>query len=114
MNKGVEGLLPDSARGIPDARVAVQSAESSEGRVIRRRRRHHHRHQNLTYRTGRAKEIAFVTLLALAILFGILYYLLPHYQVRNDESSRAPATAAPSSASHASWRSPAGRLLRPV
>jgi hypothetical protein len=90
MNKGVEGPIPDSARGIP----AAHPAESSGERVIRRRRRHHHRHQNLARGSGRAKEIVFVTLLALAILFGILYYLLPHYQA-HDESGEAPATGAP-------------------
>jgi hypothetical protein len=117
MNKGVEGPLPDSARGIPDARVATHPAGSEE-RVIRRRRRHHRRHQNLTHRTGRTKEIAVVTLLALAILFGILYYLLPHYQGRSDDSSEAPATTAPSSpgtrVGHAWPRPAADRPARPV
>ncbi|HET6147616.1 MAG TPA: hypothetical protein VFH68_08790 [Polyangia bacterium] len=63
--------------------------------MIRRRRRHHRRHQKLTPGSGRTKEIAFVTLLALAILFGILYYLLPHYQGHGDESGQGPGGAAP-------------------
>ena len=89
LNKGVEGSLTGSAGGVPDSQVAVDSAGASEDRVIRRRRRHHHRHQNLARRSGRGVEIAVVTLLALAILFGVLYYLLPHYQAQgHGEESR--------------------------
>src|SRR4051812_49221694 len=98
MNKGVEGPLPSRSSPVPEARVAIDSQpnpDASSDRVIRRRRRHHHRRQNLTYRSGRAKEIAFVTLLALAILFGILYYLLPHYQGRGDESGLSSGSATP-------------------
>ena len=90
LNKGVEGSLTGNAGGVPDSRVAVDSAGVSEDRVVRRRRRHHHRHKNPTRRSGRGVEIAVVTLLALAILFGVLYYLLPHYQAqgRGEESLR--------------------------
>jgi hypothetical protein len=107
MNKGVEGSLASRTSRVPEARVAVDSQARSDAsldasldaspddRVIRRRRKHHHRRENLAYRTGRAKEIAFVTLLALAILFGILYYLLPHYQGHGEESGLTPGSAAP-------------------
>ena len=95
MNKGVEGPLPGTLSGVPGARETGDSADSSAERVIRRRRRHHRRHQNLTHRSGRAKEIVFVTLLALAILFGILYYLLPHYQAHGEESDSGRQSAGP-------------------
>jgi hypothetical protein len=60
--------------------------------VRRRRRNRNHRHQNLTRRSGRGVEIAFVTVLALGVLFAVLYYLLPHYQSqgRSEESRLVP------------------------
>ena len=102
MNKGVEGSLPSRTSHVPEARAAVDSQQieqrvddSEDDRVIRRRRKHHHRRENLAYPSGRAKEIAIVTLLALAILFGILYYLLPHYQGHGEESGLGSGGAAP-------------------
>jgi hypothetical protein len=92
MNKGVEGPITGNAGRVPDSRVAVESASVSEDRVIRRRHRHHRRHQTLTRRSGRATEIAVVTFLALAVLFGILYYLLPHFQAVGEESNLRSGT----------------------
>jgi len=91
MNKGVEGSVV-GPQAPPQSPAAIESADGAGERVIRRRRRHH-RHQNLTRRSGRAREIAFVTVLALGLLFGILYYLLPHYQAQNtrgEESIHKP------------------------
>lgn len=58
----------------------------------RRRRRHHRHHRNLQKRSGKGFEFAFVTLLALAILFWVLYALLPRTEKRSgEESILAPA-----------------------
>jgi len=60
----------------------------------RRRRHHHHHHQNLQKRSGKGVEFAFVTLVAIAILFWILYTLLPraekHRSNNGEESHLAP------------------------
>ena len=45
-------------------------------------------------------EIAFVTLVALGILFAVLYYLLPHYSSPNEESKLAPTRNAASPLTH--------------
>ena len=102
MTKGVEGsLAADSARPPRHSHSGetpgqVEGEDERGGHVVRRRRRNrHHRHQNLTRRSGRGVEIAFVTVLAVAILFAILYYLLPHYQAqgRGEESHLVPHAA---------------------
>jgi len=74
--------------------TSVGVSESPDDRSSRgqrrRRRRHHHHRQNLQKRSGKGYEFAFVTLLAIAILFWILYTLLPRTEKRrnnNDEES---------------------------
>jgi len=107
MNKGVEGSLSVAAHDAvaPDSRADVASSRGSEGRIVRRRRRHrHHRHETLTRSSGRAKEIAFVTFVALALLFAVLYYLLPHYSSssQHEESGLAPTRGAATALTHPS------------
>jgi hypothetical protein len=66
----------------------------SRGQRRRRRRNHHHHHRNLQKRSGKGYEFAFVTLLAMAILFWILYTLLPRAEKHSnsgEESHLAPA-----------------------
>lgn len=64
---------------------------SSGSRSQRRRRRryHHHHNRSLQKRSGKGFEFAFVTLVAMAILFWILYTLLPRAEKphNNDEES---------------------------
>ena len=95
MNKGVEGSFSPAADVASDARAHIGASSGSEGSV-RRRRRHHRRHQNLTRRSGRTMEIVFVTGVALAILFGVLYYLLAHdsSSSQHEESRAVPVPTA--------------------
>ena len=104
MSKGVPDPIATgaTARGAPasgptTADVArslmEEPASPSDGATHRRRRRRHHRHhRNLQKRSGKGVEFAFVTLLALLILFWVLYALLPRADKRTgEESSLAPA-----------------------
>jgi peptidoglycan/LPS O-acetylase OafA/YrhL len=63
--------------------------------VRRRRKNRDHRHQNLNWRSGRGVEITVVTVLALGILFAVLYYLLSHdpMQRGSEESRLGPRTS---------------------
>jgi hypothetical protein len=92
VNKGVENAASGRSGGAPvsssetpgsPAMMASPAEAEAESARVRRRNHRHHRHQSLNTRSGKAKEIAFVTLFAIAILFAILYYLLPHYQAQN-------------------------------
>lgn len=101
MSKGVAGQVGSSVSGGGSSAVTGGVSESvgvpeppeepgSRGQRRRRRRYHHHGHRNLQKRTGKGYEFAFVTLLAMAILFWILYTLLPRAEKHrsNDEESR--------------------------
>ena len=58
----------------------------------RRRRRYHHRHHNLQKRSGKGYEFAFVTLLAIAILFWILFTLLPRAEKHSNTGEESHLT----------------------
>ncbi len=84
----VSGRVSESVR-------VDESADDSlpRGQRRRRRRNHHHHHRNLQKRSGKGFEFAFVTLLAIAILFFILYTLLPRAEKHSnsgEESHLAP------------------------
>jgi uncharacterized membrane protein YbhN (UPF0104 family) len=64
-------------------------ADSSDRR--RRHRRRHKNHQSVNKPKGRSMEIFIVTLLALAILFGLLYFLLSRAGRGGEESRLTPA-----------------------
>jgi hypothetical protein len=111
MNKGVESPLSGELigkSGAAGAGARLTPAPQVDGeideRIIRRRRRNR-RHSNRAYRSGRGREIIIVTVLAIAVLFAALYFLLPHDQASHEESrlGAAPAqwlaTARPTSAS---------------
>jgi hypothetical protein len=99
MSKGVAGQVGSSVSG--GALSAVTGGVSGSAGVPqppegpasrgqrRRRRRNHHHNRNLQKRSGKGYEFAFVTLLAMAILFWILYTLLPRAEKHrnNDEES---------------------------
>ena len=100
MSKGVAGQVGSSVSGGASSAVAGGVSGSvgvneppeepgSRGQRRRRRRYHHHHHRSLQKRTGKGYEFAFVTLLAMAILFWILYTLLPRTEKHrnNDEES---------------------------
>jgi hypothetical protein len=94
MDKSVIDPAISGALEPAESAEAAESARTSGSGLPRRRRRkhHHHRHQNLNKRSGKGVEIAFVTLLALGILFGVMYYFIERYEHRNDETSqRAPS-----------------------
>jgi hypothetical protein len=99
MSKGVAGQVGSSVSGGASPAVAggvsgsvgvsgPPEDPSSRGRRRRRRYRHHH-NRSLQKRSGKGYEFAFVTLLAMALLFWILYTLLPRAEKRlhNDEES---------------------------
>jgi hypothetical protein len=102
MSKGIAGQVESNTSGGGSAvsdRVSAsvdvgESADEHGSRgQRRRRRRNHHHHRNLQKRTGKGFEFAFVTLLAIAILFWILYALLPRAEKHGpggDESHLAP------------------------
>jgi hypothetical protein len=77
MEKGLQPSIPSSDAG-------------SQGASRRKRRKHHERSKNLPGRPKRRMEITLVTLLALAILFGALYFLLSREQRTGEESMRIP------------------------
>jgi hypothetical protein len=58
----------------------------------RRRRRYHHHHHNLQKRSGKGYEFAFVTLLAIAILFWILFTLLPRAEKHSNSGEESHLT----------------------
>lgn len=101
MSKGVAGQVGSSASGGASSAVTggvsgsvgvtgLPEEPGSRGQRRRRRRYpHHHHNRSLQKRSGKGYEFAFVTLLAMAILFWILYTLLPGAEKRrnNDEES---------------------------
>jgi len=107
MSKGVVGQAGSSVSGggsttvadrVSGPRVAtsVDVSESAgdrgERRGQRRRRRryhHHHHHHALQKRTGKGYEFAFVTLLAIAILFWILFTLLPRAEKHSNSGEES-------------------------
>ena len=76
MSGGASSTVTDRVSGSVEGNEAPEEP-GSRGQRRRKRRYHHHHHRNLQKRTGKGYEFAFVTLLALAILFWILYTLLP-------------------------------------
>jgi hypothetical protein len=108
MSKGVAGQVGSSAStggsaAVSDRVPPVGVHEPTDGsgsgvqRRRRRRYRHHHNH-NLQKRSGKEYEFAFVTLVAIAILFWILFTLLPRWENRSnsgEESHLAPAIPIP-------------------
>ena len=108
MSKGVAGQAGSNASGGGSAAVSdrvsashgatsVDVSESPDERGSRsqrrRRRRNHHHRPNLQKPKGKGFEFAFVTLLAIAILFWILYALLPRAEKHSgsgEESHLAP------------------------
>ena len=100
MSKSVAGQVGSSVSGGASSAVSGGVSGSvgvteppeergSRGQRRRRRRNHHHHHRSLQKRTGKGYEFAFVTLLAMAILFWILYTLLPRTEKHrnSDEES---------------------------
>jgi hypothetical protein len=111
MSKGVVGQAGSSVSGggsttvsdrVSSPRVATSvdvgesPDERGERRGQRRRRRryhhHHHHHHNLQKRTGKGYEFAFVTLLAIAILFWILFTLLPRAEKHSNSGEESHLT----------------------
>jgi hypothetical protein len=88
MDKGVIDPVNPGATDMADDSTSTERSGPGLPRRRRRKRNHHHRHQNLSKKSGKGPEIAFVTLLALGILFGVMYILLERYQRGNDESSQ--------------------------
>jgi hypothetical protein len=62
------------------------------GQRRRRRRYHRHHHRDLQKRTGKGYEFAFVTLLAIAILFWILFTLLPRAEKHSNGGEESHLT----------------------
>jgi hypothetical protein len=97
MSCGGSAAVSDGVSGAPGATsVDVSGSPDEHGSRSqrRRRRRHHHHHRpNLQKPRGKGFEFAFVTLLAIAILFWVLYALLPRAEKRGasgEESQLAP------------------------
>ena len=105
MSKGVAGQVGSSvsnggSTAVSDrvsTSVEVHGSPDGSGSGFQRRRRrryrHHHNH-NLQKRSGKGYEFAFVTLVAIAVLFWILYTLLPRAEKHGntpEESHLAPA-----------------------
>jgi len=98
MTKGVEGPLQAKPPSPLDPGASTREAglvEERGGRMVRRRRKNRNRHQHLSGRSSRTVEIASVTVLALGVLFAVLYYLLSHdpSQNRGEESRLGPRTS---------------------
>jgi hypothetical protein len=93
--RGASAAGPTRAELARSLELEDPASPSDGGATHRRRRRRHHRHHrnNLQKRSGKGFEFAFVTLLALAILFWVLYALLPRTDKRtgDESSSLAPA-----------------------
>ena len=105
MSKGVAGQAGSSVSGGGSAAVSDRVSESrgptsvdlgaapdehgARGSQRRRRRRHHHHHHNSQKRSGKGYEFAFVTLLAMAILFWILYTVLPREEKRGNNGEES-------------------------
>jgi hypothetical protein len=88
MDKGVIDPAISGVPGTADPADRGESARSSGSGLHRRRRRKHHRLQNLNKRSGKGVEIAVVTLIAIGILFAVIFSLIERYQHRpNDDSS---------------------------
>jgi hypothetical protein len=109
MSKGVVRQVGSSVSGgssaavsdrVSDPRVAtsVDVSESPDehgdrrGQRRRRRRYHHHHHRDLQKRTGKGYELAFVTLLAIAILFWILFTLLARAEKHSNSEEESHLT----------------------
>jgi hypothetical protein len=106
VSKGVVGQVGSSVSGgvsstvsdrVSGPRVATsvdvsQSPGERRGQRRRRRRHHHHHHRDLQKRTGKGYEFAFVTLLAIAILFWILFTLLPRAEKHSNSGEESDLT----------------------
>jgi len=107
MSKSVFGQVGSSVSGggstavsdrVSEGRVPTSvdvsgSPDGGRGQRRRRRRHRHHHHRDLQKRSGKGYEFAFVTLLAIAILFWILFTLLPRAEKHSnsgEESHLAP------------------------
>ena len=75
-----------------DVGEALDERGSRGSQRRRRRRYHHHHNHNLQKRSGKGYEFAFVTLLALAILFWILYTLLPRAEKHSNSGEESRLT----------------------
>ena len=109
VSKGVVGQIGSSVSGglsstvsdrVSGPRVATSGDVSESpgergerrGQRRRRRRHHHHHHRDLQRRTGKGYEFAFVTLLAIAILFWILFTLLPRAEKHSNSGEESDLT----------------------
>ena len=107
MDKGVIDPVTYGATGSAESADPAESARTSASGLHRHRHRKHHRHQNLSRGAGKGLEIAFVTLIALVILFGVMYMLFQRSEHSNaDESMRL----APSH--RGAWQGAHPRVLR--
>lgn len=82
-----------ASHGATSVHVSESPDEHGSRSPRRHRRRSHHHHRNFQRPKGKTFEFAFVTLLAIAILFWFLYALLPRAEKHGgsgEESHLAP------------------------
>ena len=99
MNKGVVDQRASSSGASAGGavRASTEALPEADGPALRRRRRQR-RHEVPERHPGNGKQFAIVTLVAIAILFLILYALLPREEKTTHEepqSSVAPGSTLP-------------------